>query len=272
MEGRPPCRPRWSPSSRPSARASSRGPSSSTRRAIATSPQSSGKLSGKLLVGSDDPDEPIVEIALSGLGVEPEPEPPPPEPSPLFRRADLDASGTIDIADPIRLLGWLFLGQPVPPCEEAADANSSRSIDITDAIFILGWLFLGGPEPPPPGPSCGEAPGGVHFPCDDSPCEPICPDPIDGAGPDPDEGVPPEDRDTYTVYIQNVFLIPDAIRENFSDDFTTLCDVDRGLVIAEKILEIDADIVVITEGFVSDQPLVASDGMLAIEARLARDC
>ena len=62
-----------------------------------------------------------------------------------FLRGDVDHSGDIDITDAIRLLGYLFLGDPPPPCRPAADSDADGKLNLTDAINILSFLFLGGP-------------------------------------------------------------------------------------------------------------------------------
>jgi len=81
-----------------------------------------------------------------------------------FRRADSDASGTVDLTDAISVLGHLFLGASEPGCLDAADADDSGVLDLTDAIFSLGWQFLGGPAPPAPGTStCGGDPSADNF-------------------------------------------------------------------------------------------------------------
>jgi hypothetical protein len=62
-------------------------------------------------------------------------------------------------SDAICLLGYLFLGEPEPPCLDAADADDSGELDLTDAVRVLDHLFLGGDAPPDPGPAtCGEDP------------------------------------------------------------------------------------------------------------------
>ncbi len=72
-----------------------------------------------------------------------------------FVRGDVNADGTIDIADPIFSLGFQFLGGAAPSCLDAADANDDGQLDITDGINILNFLFLAGPSPAPP--TSGEA-------------------------------------------------------------------------------------------------------------------
>jgi hypothetical protein len=77
-----------------------------------------------------------------------------------FRRGDVDASGKVDITDPITFLGNLFLGDPPAlPCWKAADSNDDGLLDISDAVYTLRFLFVGGDPPPAPGAfSCGSDP------------------------------------------------------------------------------------------------------------------
>ena len=76
-----------------------------------------------------------------------------------FLRGDVDEDGRVEISDPIRVLGRLFLGDPALSCEDAADANDDGAIDLTDVLVILDRLFLGGDSLPPPGPgACGADP------------------------------------------------------------------------------------------------------------------
>ena len=79
-------------------------------------------------------------------------------PVPAFRRADADASGSLNITDGIFVLNFLFLGGTTPTCRDAADADDSGSLNITDGIFVLNFLFLGGTSPPPPHGACGRDP------------------------------------------------------------------------------------------------------------------
>ena len=65
---------------------------------------------------------------------------------------------TIPGADPISLLGFLFIGGKAPPCEDATDANDDGKVDLSDATYVLNYLFLGGPAPRPPFPQPGTDP------------------------------------------------------------------------------------------------------------------
>ncbi len=73
-----------------------------------------------------------------------------------FRRGDVNADGTVDIADAIRQLLCLF-GDPCVEhwCPDASDANDDGRSNIADAITILSYLFARGAPPPPPFLDCG---------------------------------------------------------------------------------------------------------------------
>ena len=81
-----------------------------------------------------------------------------PSGAPDFVRGDANADGTIDIADAIFTLGYLFAGGPEPACLKAADANDDGAIDLADAITILSHLFAGAGPLPAPFPACGADP------------------------------------------------------------------------------------------------------------------
>ena len=74
----------------------------------------------------------------------------------LFRRGDCNFDGTMDIADPIGVLGYLFAGGRTPICMDACDTDDSQALDISDAIGALSFLFAGGLPPALLGP---ETPG-----------------------------------------------------------------------------------------------------------------
>jgi len=70
----------------------------------------------------------------------------------IFVRGDCTQDLELNIADPISLLGHLFLGGAQPACRDACDIDDSGSLDLTDAIGALAYLFLGGVRPLPPYP------------------------------------------------------------------------------------------------------------------------
>jgi hypothetical protein len=74
--------------------------------------------------------------------------------APRFVRGDGNSDGLIDMADGLKLLGFLFLGREPPECLDAAHATDSGTVlDLADAVFVFGYLFLGRDAPRPPTPS-----------------------------------------------------------------------------------------------------------------------
>lgn len=85
---------------------------------------------------------------------------------PTFVRNDCNADGSNNIADPIRLLSWLFGTSPVPDCGDACDCNDDEALNIADAICILNTLFaVPAPAVLPPFPNCGPDPSGASLDC-----------------------------------------------------------------------------------------------------------
>lgn len=74
-----------------------------------------------------------------------------------FRRGDSNADGSVNVADAVDLLAYLFLNTSTSnPCPDARDADANGSIQLTDAVFLLEYLFASGPFPDTPGPlQCG---------------------------------------------------------------------------------------------------------------------
>jgi hypothetical protein len=71
-----------------------------------------------------------------------------------FVRGDSNTDGRFDLADPVSLLGHLFLDGVTPSCSDAADSNDDGRLDLSDAAYSLAYLFLGGPRPPSPFARC----------------------------------------------------------------------------------------------------------------------
>jgi hypothetical protein len=90
--------------------------------------------------------------------------------STVFLRGDVTSDQVIDISDPVRILGWLFLGDETPGCLAAANANNDGTIDLSDAVAILGYLFLGSTAPAAPFPDCGIDPAGGEIACEETNC------------------------------------------------------------------------------------------------------
>ena len=95
----------------------------------------------------------------------------PPISEQLFSRGDVDASGELNISDPIYNLAYQFAGGPEPPCLDAADDDDSGEINISDPIYSLAYQFAGGAPPPAPFPTCGPDPTADPLLCNSfAPC------------------------------------------------------------------------------------------------------
>ena len=93
-------------------------------------------------------------------------------PAPNFVRGDTNGDETVDIADPIGLLTYLFASGFLP-CLEAADGNNDGQVDVADPIYILAWLFApGSPSPAAPFPDCAADPLPESVGCEASMCSP----------------------------------------------------------------------------------------------------
>ena len=65
-------------------------------------------------------------------------------PGPPFLRGDSNGSGSVDLADAIATLSWLFLeGAERVNCPDAADLDDSGTLDLADPILLLMGLFGG---------------------------------------------------------------------------------------------------------------------------------
>ena len=72
-----------------------------------------------------------------------------------FIRGDVTQNGSLDIADVIGVLSFLFLNT-VTTCYNSLDANDTGSVSISDAVQILCSVFgPGSPPPAGPYPDCG---------------------------------------------------------------------------------------------------------------------
>ena len=76
-----------------------------------------------------------------------------------FRRGDTNLGGTVELADAVTVLLYLFAAGDELPCEDAADADDDGSLTLSDPVGIFAYLFSSGAAPAPPGPlECGEDP------------------------------------------------------------------------------------------------------------------
>ncbi|MEM7168347.1 MAG: aryl-sulfate sulfotransferase [Planctomycetota bacterium] len=89
--------------------------------------------------------------------------------NPDFVRGDANNDASINIADAIKALGYLFAGDTVT-CLQALDMNDDESTDISDPVYLLASLFGMGPPIAAPTTPCGPDPTPGPLPCTTYPC------------------------------------------------------------------------------------------------------
>ncbi len=90
-----------------------------------------------------------------------------------FSRGDTNASGELDLSDPVMTFLHLFSGRDIT-CKDAADSDDSGAVNITDGIHTLLYLFQGGKVILPPSVGvCGGDPTPDGLGCESfAPCGP----------------------------------------------------------------------------------------------------
>jgi hypothetical protein len=66
-----------------------------------------------------------------------------------YVRGDVNLDGTLNLADAIAELNFLFSAGSAA-CLDAADVNDDGALNIADAVYSLTYQFSGGAPPPPP--------------------------------------------------------------------------------------------------------------------------
>ena len=83
-----------------------------------------------------------------------------------FIRGDVDQNDSLDLADGIGVLQFLFLNTATT-CYSSLDADDTGNVSISDAVRVLCAVFCpGAPAPAGPYPGCG-----VDSTDDDGTCE-----------------------------------------------------------------------------------------------------
>lgn len=77
------------------------------------------------------------------------------QPQFLFIRGDATYDQSVNIADAIFMLDYLFVGGEPSVCPDAADTNDDGILNIGDAIYSLSYLFSAGETIPYPYPGYG---------------------------------------------------------------------------------------------------------------------
>ncbi len=67
--------------------------------------------------------------------------------TPNYTCGDADGEGTINIADAVYLIAYIFSHGPAPSPLAAGDADCSGDINIADVVYLISYIFSHGPEP-----------------------------------------------------------------------------------------------------------------------------
>jgi hypothetical protein len=65
----------------------------------------------------------------------------------FVQRGDVNANGTINAADVVYLMNYLFIGGPQPIPLETGGVNCDGKIDAADVVYLINYLFIAGPPP-----------------------------------------------------------------------------------------------------------------------------
>lgn len=82
-----------------------------------------------------------------------------------FERADVNASGAVDLSDAVATLDYLFNGGPLT-CLDAGDVNDDGTVNLADAVRVLEYLFGGAAAPGEPFGACGDDPTDDTLDCE----------------------------------------------------------------------------------------------------------
>jgi len=64
-----------------------------------------------------------------------------------YVNGDADCDGSLNVADAIYIINYVFKGGPAPLPYAAADANCDGVVGVADAVCIVNYIFKGGPPP-----------------------------------------------------------------------------------------------------------------------------
>lgn len=65
----------------------------------------------------------------------------------LDRAGNCNGDGTLDVADPVYLIAFLFHGGGEPSCPARCDFGQDGNLDLTDIIALFEFLLRGGDSP-----------------------------------------------------------------------------------------------------------------------------
>lgn len=60
---------------------------------------------------------------------------------------DANSDGSVNVADAVFIINYVFKGGPAPDPLENGDANCDGDVNVADGVYIINYVFKGGPEP-----------------------------------------------------------------------------------------------------------------------------
>jgi hypothetical protein len=66
---------------------------------------------------------------------------------PSYICGDANGDASVDIADAVYLISYIFRGGLAPSPLTAGDANCEGTVDIADAVYLIAYIFRSGPAP-----------------------------------------------------------------------------------------------------------------------------
>jgi hypothetical protein len=60
---------------------------------------------------------------------------------------DANRDASINVADAVYLINYIFKGGPAPDPLGSGDANCDGAVNVGDAVYLVNYIFKGGPEP-----------------------------------------------------------------------------------------------------------------------------
>ncbi len=67
---------------------------------------------------------------------------------PSFLHGDANGDQTIDLADVVFLINYLYKEGPAPDPLDSGDANCDEVVDLSDVVYLINYLYKEGPPPP----------------------------------------------------------------------------------------------------------------------------
>jgi hypothetical protein len=93
-----------------------------------------GTYTGQIVVSSNDPETAEWAIPVM-VTVE------------SYVCGDANGDGSLNVADAVHLINFVFKGGAAPEPLEAGDANGDGDVNVADAVYMINFVFNGGPPP-----------------------------------------------------------------------------------------------------------------------------